>query len=125
MEFDSTNEAPDFDRPKIEEGLYTGALEEVQEFEGDYGKSLRFIYAIEGKDVKLTHLCGIPKGMVNPENKLGRIFMAHGVDLGGGKVTVENIIGTKARLMIEDVNKKDKDGNPIVFSGISKVKKIE
>ena len=125
MEFNSTNEAPDFDRPKIEEGLYTGTLEEVQEFEGDYGKSLRLIYAIEGKDVKLTHLAGIPKGAVNPENKLGRIFIAHGVDLGNGKVTVEQIIGTRAKVMVEDVSKKDRDGNPTIFSGISKVKKIE
>jgi len=124
MKFNSTNEAPDFDRPKIEEGIYTGTLEEVQEFESDYGKGLRFIYSIEGKDVKLTHLCSIPP-KVHPETKMGRLFIAHGVDLGSGEVTVEQIIGTKAKVMVEDVTKKDRDGNPTTFSGISKVKKIE
>ena len=123
MKFNSTNETPDFDRPKIDEGIYTGTLEEVQEFESEYGKGLRFIYVIEGKDVKITHLCSIPQ-TVHPETKLGRLFIAHGFDLGG-ELSVEQLIGTKAKVMVEDVKKKDRDGNDTVFSGISKVKKIE
>jgi hypothetical protein len=120
----TTKNVPEFERPKIEEGLYTATLEEIQEFESEYGKGLRLIYKVEGQDnVKVTHLCSIPKE-THPETKLGRILIAHGLELDG-EVDIESIIGTKAKIMVEDVKKKDSDGKEIVFSGVSKVKKIE
>lgn len=120
----TTKDVPEFERPKIDEGLYTGTLDEIQEFESEYGKGLRLIYKIEDKDnVKVTHLCSIPKE-THPETKLGKILIAHGLELDG-EVDIENIIGTKAKVMVEDVTTKDRDGKEIVFSGVSKVKKFE
>ncbi len=122
MKFNTTKDAPDFEMPKIDEGLYTGKLEDVQEFESEYGKGLRFYYSIEGQDVKLTHLCSIPQN-VHPDTKLGAIFIAHGKELGG-ELEVEQLIGTKAKLLVED-KERTKDGQKTIFSNISKVKKIE
>lgn len=124
MKFNTSKDSPDFDRPKIEEGVYTATLDEVQEFESEYGKGLRFVYNIEGQDnVKLTHLCSIPQ-TVHPETKLGKVFIAHGLDLGG-EVSVEQIVGTKAKVMVEDKDRKDQSGQTVTFSQVSKVKKLE
>ena len=122
MKFNTTNDAPDFEMPKIAEGIYTGELVDVQEFESEYGKGLRFYYNVEGQDVKLTHLTSIPKN-VHPDTKLGALFIAHGKDLGG-EVELEQLIGTKAKLLVED-KVRTKNGQSVTFSNISKIKKIE
>lgn len=122
MKFNTSNDAPDFEMPRIDEGVYTGELVDVQDFESDYGKGLRFFYKAEGKDVKLTHLCSIPQN-IHPETKLGSLFIAHGKDLGG-EVDVNQLIGTKAKIFVED-KERTRDGQTITFSNISKVKRIE
>ena len=126
MKFKTSTESNDFDRPVIPEGLYTGVLSEIIEFEGDYGKALRFMYSIEGQDnVKLSYICSIPE-VVNPNNKLGKTFEAHGIKIDGeNDVETELLLGTKAKVWVENATKKDLEGKEVTFSKISKVKKIE
>ena len=57
-----------------------------------------------------------------PENKFGKILIAHGVELG---VTIDTspLIGTEVRIMVEDYEYEE-DKNKKIASTITKVKPL-
>ena len=120
MKIPTSNESnKNFETPKIEEGLYTAKLLEVKEIkEGQYGKRVAWIYEILANQTKLAHITYVPE-QANPENKFGKVLLAHGVDLGS-EVETETLIGTNVRVMVEDY--KNDDGE--IASSITKVKTL-
>lgn len=130
MKLETTTESKtiEFERVKLEEGIHTATLKEVKDIsEGIYGERLAFIYEIEGKE--LAHV--VYKKVATPENGLGKVLIAHGVDLSTGSADTDNLPNKQVRAMVEDydVQKdgkplKDAQGKQVVASTISKVKPL-
>ena len=120
----SAESGKNFERPHIAEAIYTGELTEVKDIaDGQYGKRLALIYKINvnEKEIKLSHICYVPE-VATPDNKLGKVLIAHGVDLGK-QVELNSLVGTKARVMVEDYEFEE-DGKKDIASSISKVKPL-
>ena len=62
----------------------------------------------------------MPK-VATAENKFGKVLIAHGVNLAEGESDTDKIIGTLAKVMVEDYN-FDEEGKSKVASSITKVK---
>jgi hypothetical protein len=123
MKIKSTTQEKDFSKPCIPEDFYTGTLKEVKPVkEGEYGPRIAFIYSVDGQDeeIELAVVC-YTKNPANKDNKLGQIIMAHGVELNDDEIELDALVGTKAKLLVE--NYKDNDGKEC--SGIGKVKPLE
>jgi len=100
-----------FEKPLIDEGFYEAKLVEVKDIaEGKYGARVGFLYQIEGKQDTLIHIVGIPM-KATPDNKYGRVLMAHGIKLDGQEVDTDILIGSKVKVVVENYELKDEDGN--------------
>lgn len=113
-----------FERPQIPEGLYKAKLKEVKEIsDGQYGHRVAFIYSVvvNNKEVELSHITYVPE-IANPDNKFGRVLIAHGVQLGG-EIDITPLFGTEARVLIEDYEYTE-DNKKLKASSISKVKPL-
>ena len=114
-----------FEKPHIDEGLYTAKLKEVKNIEnGQFGKRVVFIYSIvvNNTEVDLPHICYVPE-VATPDNKFGKVLIAHGVELGKD-VEVDSLIGTQASVLVEDYEYEE-DGTKKLASSISKVKSLK
>lgn len=123
----STKEGKDFERPRVDEGHYSATLKEVKDdiAEGKFGARVAFIYQLkDNNNTELAHVCY--KNTATKDNKIGRVLMAHGVDINNQEVELDNLIGTEVRVLVEDFEETDKEGNNTgkVASTISKVKPI-
>jgi hypothetical protein len=124
MKIQTSLESGGFERPHIEEGLHKAKLLEVKEIsDGQYGKRVAFIYEVEaeGKKVELSHICYVPE-KATPENKFGKVLIAHGVELGN-EVDTDPLIGTMVRVMVEDYDYEE-DNKKKTASSVSKVKSL-
>jgi len=109
-----------FEKPKIEEGLYSAKLIEVKDIsDGQYGKRVSFIYRVSPSDTELALVCYVPE-IATPENKFGKTLIAHGVDLGK-EIETDALVGTEVRVMVEDYDYEE-DKVKKTASSISKVK---
>lgn len=117
-----SNKKGDFEKPHIDEGIYTATLLDVKEIsEGTYGPRLAFVYEANG--VELALVCYKPK-IATPENKLGETLMAHGVDLKTGKINTDNLPKKTVKAWVEDYE-YEKEGKKYKASSISKVKPLD
>jgi len=123
MKINTSKEATkNFERPKIEEGLYTALLKEVKEIsEGQYGKRVALIYAVQPSNTEVSFVCYVPE-TATPENKFGKTLIAHGVDLGK-EIDTDGLINSTVKVMVEDYEYEE-DGNKKLASSISKVKPL-
>ena len=131
MQLETTAESKttEFERVRIEEGLHIATLREVKDIsEGEYGQRVAFIYEVEDKE--LAHV--VYKKPATPENGIGKVLLAHGVDLSIGSIDTDNLPNKQVRVMVEDYEVKDKegkllkdkDGKQVIASAISKVKPL-
>ena len=114
-----------FERPQIAEGLYEAELKEVKDIsEGQYGKRVAFIYklTLDNKEVEIGHVCYLPE-VATPDNKFGRVLVAHGKELGKGDIDTDSLIGSSVRVMVEDYH-YDEDGKDKIASSVTKVKPL-
>ncbi len=127
MEIQTSKEGSkgNFEKPKIVEGIYNAKLKEVKNIsDGQYGQRVAFIYSVnvnETSTVELSFVSYIPE-VATPENKFGKVLLAHGVDLGG-KVDTSALKGTEVRVSVEDYNFEE-DGVTKTASTIDKVKPL-
>ena len=118
----SQESSTNFEKPKIEEGLYTAELKEVKDIsDGQYGKRVAWIYSVLPDKTELSLVAYVPE-VATPENKFGKTLIAHGVDLGN-EVEVDALKGSKVRVMVEDYE-YDYEGQKKTASSISKVKPL-
>ena len=125
MKIQTSLESGSFEKPLLPEGLYEAELIEVKSIEpGKFGDRVLFIYKILSykEPVELVHLCYVPKA-ASPENKFGKLLIAHGVELGG-EVEVDSLIGTKAKVMVETYEYEDGEEKKKA-SSITKVKPMK
>ena len=131
MQLETTTESKttEFERVRIEEGLHIATLREVKDIsEGEYGQRVAFIYEVEDKE--LAHV--VYKKPATPENGIGKVLLAHGVDLSIGSIDTDSLPNKQVRAMVEDYEVKDKDGKllkdkdgkQVIASAISKVKPL-
>lgn len=112
----------EFEKAFLEEGLYNGTLKEVKDIsEGEYGQRVAFIYEVEGKE--LAHV--VYKKPATPDNGIGKVLIAHGVDLVWGVADTDNLPNKQVKVLVENYKPK-KDGKETgeVASAISKVKPL-
>ena len=120
-----------FERPHIAEGLYEAKLLEVKDIsDGQYGKRVAFVYEItpdKDTEVQIAHICYVPE-VATPDNKFGKVLISHGVNLANdGEVDTSPLIGTQARVLVEDYSYEEEVNNKKVektASSISKVKPL-
>ena len=111
-----------FEKPRVAEGLYIAKLKEVKNVkDGQYGKRVSFIYTLKDKNIDLAYLVYIPE-TATPENKFGKILIAHGIELGA-TIDTSPLIGTEVRIMVEDYEYEE-DKNKKIASTITKVKPL-
>ena len=128
MKIQTSLESGGFDKPHIPEGLYEAELTEVKDIaDGQYGKRVLFIYKITSykEQMELVHLAYVP-AKATPDNKFGKVLIAHGVELGG-EVDVDSLVGTRAKVMVEDYHYEDEvNGKKVdkIASSITKVKPL-
>jgi len=117
----TTKEKSDeFERPCIPEEYYTATLKEVKDIkDGEYGPRIAFVYTIDSEEVDLAITC-YTKNPASKENKLGQIIIAHGVELNDEEIELDSLVGTKAKVLVENY---EIDG--VKASGISKVKPLD
>ena len=122
LEMSTKTKGTDFERAKIEEGIYPATLKEVKDIsEGQYGARVAFIYEIEGKEFALVCY----KTRATADNKLGQTLIAHGVKIEDADIDTENLPNAKVKAWVEDYEteiEKDKKKVKAVYSTISKVK---
>ncbi|MGC9309860.1 MAG: hypothetical protein ACP5D2_04165 [Candidatus Nanoarchaeia archaeon] len=126
MKIETTTKTTEFERPHIEEDIKVAELREVKEIsEGQYGPRVAFVYHIIDDDVELAHVCY--KNKATEDNKIGKVLMAHGLEIKDGEVDTEPLIGTKVRVMVEDYTYEvEEEGKKVekTASSISKVKPL-
>jgi hypothetical protein len=113
-----------FEKPKIEEGLYEAKLIEVKDIsEGQYGPRVAFIFSVltVKESVELSHVAYVPE-VANPDNKFGKVLLALGCDLGK-EIDTESLKDKVVKVMVEDYE-YDEENTKKVASTISKVKPL-
>jgi len=76
MKINTSKEATkNFERPKIEEGLYTALLKEVKEIsKGQYGKRVALIYAVQPSNTEVSFICYVPRNCNSKKISYGKNF---------------------------------------------------
>lgn len=126
MKVPTSKEGSDsFPKPKIPEGFYEAQLKEVKEVkEGQYGDRVGFVFNVTANNqpFDLIHICYVPQ-RATPDNKFGRVLMALGCELGS-EIETDHLVGRSARVVVEDYEYTDNEGNKKVASSIAKVKPL-
>ncbi len=123
LEMSTKSESIEFERVRLEEGVYEAELKEVKDItEGTYGPRVAFIYIVDSKE--LAYVCY--KTKATEDNKLGKALIAHGVKIQDTKVNTDNLPKNKVRVWVEDFKVRDKDGKETkeIASTVSKVKQF-
>ncbi len=121
-------------KPHIKKGYYQGTLKEVKpiEKEGKFGKRIVLIWEVEG--VELAQVLnseykqedGTYRTAFTPNSRATKTFQALGWELKEGEpLNVDEFIGKKAELNVDDYDTEDNEGKPYKASGIKDVSKLE
>ena len=113
-------EAPVFEKPRIEEGLYECECVEVKKIaDGKFGPRVAVICSIEGHgDVQLAKVSYMN---LTPKSGATEMIMAFGCEfMPGNDFNFGELVGKKAKALVEDY---DADGVPA--STISKFKAVK
>lgn len=117
----------EFKRPLIPEGFYEAQLLDVKDLEpGKFGERVAFIYKVITKNVELAHVTYVPP-KATPDNKFGKVLLAHKQVLDGREVDTDTLIDQKVIVVVENYDLKDEEGIPTgeQASTVAKVKPLE
>ena len=104
MKFTATTKekSEGFEKVHIEEGLYNAILIEVKPIpEGQFGERVAWVYELPEKKVKLAYIC-YSFSKATRDNKLGKAFIAHGVNIVDGELDADKLIGSVVKAWVED-----------------------
>lgn len=111
-----------------EEGeWYTGTLNNIEEFDGEYGPGYKFIIHLDdefNQEGEPRETWAFTGQKITPKTKLGRWAKGLGYDLTAGtNINLEEIINTSVAVEFEHVPGFDKDGQAITKERVVKMKK--
>jgi hypothetical protein len=115
-----------FKKPLIEEGFYEAELVDVRDIEpGKFGDRVVFVYKVSPSNEELIHVVGVPN-KATPDNKFGRVLIAHGQTLDGREIDTSTLIGSKVKVVVENYDIKNDEEKPTgeKASVIAKVKPL-
>ena len=112
-------EAPVFEKPRIDEGLYECECVEVKKIaDGKFGARIAVICDIDAKGIQLAKVSYMN---LTPKSAATEMIMAFGCEfMPGNDFNFSELVGKKARALVEDY---DADGTPA--STISKFKALK
>ena len=113
-------EAPVFEKPRIEEALYNCECVEVKKIaDGKFGARVAVICDIDAQGVQLAKVSYMN---LSPKSAATEMIMAFGCEfMPGNDFNFGELVGKKARAMVEDYTGSDS----VVASTISKFKAVK
>ena len=117
-------QAPEFNKPRIEEGIYEAHLSKVKELsEGQFGKRIAWIFLIPDAKPQRVELAKVTYLNATPNSECTKVLLALGYEYEKGKTfNTEELMGKKVRVWVEDFQ-RSKEEDP--FSTIAKVKPLK
>jgi len=118
----------EYEKPKIDEGIYEGICKEVKEItDGQYGARVAIICEIRDKEDNTVELAKVVYNKLTPNSAATKVIEAFGFEYDkfdeGFEFDWDAMVGRVARCWVEDYEYV-KDGETLIASSISKFKSV-